>query len=227
MVKRAVVVGYDAWTEAVLSALATAAVEYSILVTDQTVAQRLDARDEPVVYSDTVDDTALREAGATDADAVLVATLDDQQNVLAVLIAADIAEHATIATFAGERRDAPKLRRAGADVVVNLGQVIGELVVETALTGADPTTLLDDLLAGETVVETTESEGETATDDSEDTATGDSEDGAASDAEDGPTDDSEGGTIGDSIDAASIDPGEETAEATDATDTPTEDGTNR
>lgn len=199
MAKRAVVVGYDAWTEAVLSALATAAIEYSVLVTDETVAKRLDARGEPVVYSDTVDDAALREAGGADADAVLVATLDDQQNVLAVLIAADIAEQATIATFAGERRDAPKLRRAGADVVVNLGQVIGELVVETALTGAEPTTLLDNLLAGESVVETTEQESETATDDSGDVA------------------------VDDAVDASSIDPGEETADSTDATDTSTGD----
>lgn len=146
-----VVVGYDLWTESVLETLRAAGISHAVVVTDEAVARRLRDRGDEVVHAPEIDDAALREAGAERADAVLVATLDDRQNVLAVLTAIDVDGDARVVTFAGEHQDAPKLRNAGADAVVNLGQVVAELVVETALTGDDPERLLTELLGGDVV----------------------------------------------------------------------------
>ena len=144
------VVGYDIWARRVLDVLGQIDATCTLLTTDESLSS-----DHTTVATDTIDEAAFREANIDDADAILVSTLDDQHNVLAVLTAADLATGATIVTFANERTDAPKLRRAGADTVVVIGQVIAELLVETALTDADPEAIIDTILETDRAVETT------------------------------------------------------------------------
>jgi Trk K+ transport system NAD-binding subunit len=148
-----VVVGYDHWTEAVLDTLDDLGIDTALIVPGETTAAVVDAHDRRLVRTETLNEAAFRDAGAQYADAVLVATFDGRLNVLAVLTASEVVEDATIATFADERRDTAKLKRAGADTVVNLGPVVAELLVDTALTGDDPRALLDVLLADESVVD--------------------------------------------------------------------------
>lgn len=144
-----IVVGYDIWARRVLDLLGQSGATYTLLTAGDVPAQ-----DHPIISVETIDEAAFREAGIEEADAVLVATLDNQRNVLAVLTAADLATGATIVTFANERSDAPKLRRAGADTVVVIGQVIAELLVETALTDTDPEEIIDSILNANQGIET-------------------------------------------------------------------------
>lgn len=143
------VVGYDIWAKRILEVLSQTDATYTLLTTDDGLSPH-----HPTVSVDTIEEAAFQEAGIGDMDAVLVATLDDQHNVLAVLTAADLATDATIVTFVNERTDAPKLRRAGADTVVIIGQVIAELLVETALSDADPETIIDSIFETDRAIET-------------------------------------------------------------------------
>jgi voltage-gated potassium channel len=128
-----IVVGYDAWTEPVIAELLERDASPTIITTDESVGERLRERDLSVVVTADVDEACFRAADLEDADAVLVATLDDRLNVLAVLTVMNVDETAHVVTFAGEQQDVPKLRAAGAERVVSLGQAVGELLVEVAL----------------------------------------------------------------------------------------------
>lgn len=131
---RVIVVGYDAWTPAVVEELLAQDCRPTVVLTDGTVAESLRDRGLDVVETDDVDEASFRDAGIADADAVFVATLDEQLNVLAVLTVMNVDPRVEIATFAAEAGDVQKLRRAGADTVISLGAVVGELLVEVALT---------------------------------------------------------------------------------------------
>lgn len=128
-----IVVGYDAWTEPVIAELLEREVAPTVVTTDEAVGERLRGRNLDVVATADIDEACFRAANVADADAVLVATLDDQLNVLAVLTVMNVDDDAHVVTFAGEAQDVPKLRAAGADRVVSLGQAVGELLVEVAL----------------------------------------------------------------------------------------------
>lgn len=143
-----IVVGYDAWTEPVLVELAERGVSFSIVTTDGEAADRLEGRGLTAVHTDDVDEACFRAAGVERADAVLVATLDDQLNVLAVLTVMNVDESMQVVTFAGERRDVQKLRAAGADSVVSIGQAVGELLVEVALSERDVSDVVRELVGG-------------------------------------------------------------------------------
>lgn len=182
-IEHVVVVGYDHWTEAVLTTLEELGIAHAMVVTDDTATGTLESHEARLVRAEALNEAAFREAGAEHADAILVATFDDRLNVLAVLTAIEVIEDATIATFSDERRDATKLKRAGADTVVNLGPVVAELLVDSALSGADPRALLDKLLADESVVdsevlsdEPIEATAEGATDEATPTPLDDAED---------------------------------------------------
>lgn len=128
------VVGYDAWTEPVLAELRRQGASVTVVATDPAPVAELSGRDFEVVYASDVDEYGFHRAGVAGADAVLVATLDDQLNVLVVLTVMNVDPSIEVVTFAGEARDVPKLRAAGADGVISLGETIGELIVEVALT---------------------------------------------------------------------------------------------
>lgn len=141
--RRVIVVGYDTWTEPVLDELDAAGARTTVITTDSSAADALREDGQDVVETATVDEACFREAGVEDADHVLVATLDDHLNVLAVLTVDSVAD-VPIATFAAEERDVEKLRAAGADTVVSLGQAIAELVVEVAVTDRPLDVVVDD-----------------------------------------------------------------------------------
>ena len=128
-----VVVGYDAWTAPVLAELEGIDVSVSVITRRDAIVDRLAHRPVDVVGTDELDEACFHDAEIERADAVLVATLDDQLNVLAVLTVMNVDESMHVVTFAGEEEDVPKLRAAGADRVVSLGQAVGELLVEVAL----------------------------------------------------------------------------------------------
>jgi len=143
-----VVVGYDAWTEPVLEELAERDVSVALVATDPALRERLADRTLDLVVTDDIDEACFEAAGIGRADAVLVATLDDQRNVLAVLTVRNVDPGVRIATFAGERRDVPKLRAAGADRVISLGEAIGELLVEVSLSERPVAAVVEEIAAG-------------------------------------------------------------------------------
>lgn len=145
-VDHVVVVGYDAWTEPVLVELGDHDVSFSVITTNHAAADRLADRGLTVVDVDDVDEACFHEAGIDRAEAVLVATLDDQLNVLAVLTVMNVDDSMRVVTFAGEAQDVSKLRSAGADHVVSLGQSVGELLVEVALSERDIADVVSELV---------------------------------------------------------------------------------
>lgn len=151
---KVLLVGYDAWTDAVLESLDDHYCTVRCLLTTDLEIGTLDRRDVPYSVADRIDESTLEEAGAGDVDVVLAATLDEQQNVLAVLTADGVTD-ATIGTFVPNEREAPKFYNAGADVVVPLGDMIGRLLVETALADSQPEAAMEALLEDETIEEAT------------------------------------------------------------------------
>ena len=140
---RVVVVGYDNWTEPVLDELDRLETDYTVLVRDEEAARRAGTRTDAVLEG--VEESSFRQAGIEEASAVLIATQDDRLNVLAVLTARAIDPDIPIVAFAGENRDVSKLETAGASAVISLGDVVGEALVEAALTDADRTKILEQL----------------------------------------------------------------------------------
>ena len=130
-----IVVGYDNWTSPVIDELERIGCSVSLLVTDETAAARFIDRDCTVVVAEEFNESAFTDAGIDRAAAVLIATLNDQANVLSVLTVRNIDESIRVVSFAGEAKDVPKLERAGADTVISLGRVVGELLVDVAVDG--------------------------------------------------------------------------------------------
>lgn len=143
---RVIVVGFDAWTEPVITELEQSPVDFVVVTNDVSVVPGLEERGIEVVGSERMSRDVFLKAGIKDADAVLVATLDDHQNLLAVLTVSGIDESIPITSFAAEDRDVSKLKQAGADTVVNLGVIVGELIADAAISGEDIDELLEQAL---------------------------------------------------------------------------------
>lgn len=141
-----IVVGFDAWTEPVIAELERSDVDFVVITTDLSVVEGLRERGIDVVGSKRLNREVFMQAGIEDADAVLVATLDDHHNVLAVLTVVGIDSSIPITSFAAEDRDVSKLKQAGAERVVNLGVIVGELIADAAVSGEEIDTLLEQVV---------------------------------------------------------------------------------
>lgn len=136
-----VVVGYGYLTRPILDRLG-AETDYVEVVDDEDEAARLRRKGYEVRYVDSYTADELREAGVEDAVAVVVASEDDADDAMTVLTATDLTDARVVAVASNTGNEA-KLRRAGADVVFSPSDVVGRLLVESALTEEDTEAIVD------------------------------------------------------------------------------------
>jgi voltage-gated potassium channel len=143
-----VVLGFTGETGPILEELEGTA-EFVVLTSDNDAASRLRDRGHMVVTANPSNESALGRARIEDAKAVVAATDDDAEDALAVLTARQMNPDVRIVVSAAEEENVGRLRRAGADTVISPASIVGDLLVESALTGEDTGTVADEVLEDE------------------------------------------------------------------------------
>jgi len=139
-----VVLGYGTLTRPVLDKLGER-VRYVVVATDPKLAERLRNRGYKVIEAESVDEEALEEADVKRARAVVVASENDADDALAILTTRDTNPDVEVVAVASNSENAGKLRRAGADIVISPAEIVGKLLVESALTGEDTSEIVEKL----------------------------------------------------------------------------------
>lgn len=142
MEDHAVVLGYGYLTRPFLDKI-DGRIEYVAVVTDTELAERLRERGYSVVEAESVNEEALENASVGEARTVVVASESDADDALAVLTTRDTNPDVEIIAVASNSENAEKLRRAGADTVVSPSEIVGKLLVESALTGEDTSEIVE------------------------------------------------------------------------------------
>jgi voltage-gated potassium channel len=139
-----IVLGYGDLTEPILENLDR---DNSVVVTrDTEKAKRLRNHEFEVVTGDPSDEEPLQRVHIERARALIAATNDDAQDALSILTARELNPELRIVAAATDRENVPKLRRAGADVVLSPSVLGGRLLVESALGNDDPERTLGQIL---------------------------------------------------------------------------------
>ncbi|WP_199174718.1 NAD-binding protein [Halegenticoccus soli] len=130
-----VVLGYDDPTKPVLEELADRTT-FVVITPDEDRAARLSDRNVDVLTADPTDEETLERVQIGEAAAVVAATWNEAEDALAVLTARQVSPEVRIVavSVAGS---ADKLRRAGADVVIDPRAIFGRMTVDAALDGGD------------------------------------------------------------------------------------------
>lgn len=143
-----VVLGYSEATSPILSELSDRS-DFVVLTPDADTVAKLRERDYMVVNANPSNEGALRQARIESARAVVAATDDDAEDALAVLTARQMNPDIRVVVSAADDGNVRKLRRAGADTVISPASVVGDLLVESALTGEDKGRMLDEVMEEE------------------------------------------------------------------------------
>ena len=138
-----VVLGYGPLTRPVLDRLGERT-RY-VVVAPPELAARLRDRGYDVIEAESIDGDVLAQADIRRARAVVAASESDADDALAVLTAKETAPDVEVVAVASNSENADKLRRAGADTVVSPADIVGKLLVESALTGQDTEKILDEM----------------------------------------------------------------------------------
>ena len=141
-----IVLGYSDLTEPILTELEDR-VEVVVITEDDDTATRLADRGYDVFVADPTDESILERAQISEAAAVVAATDDDADDALAVLTVRQLDSDVRIVSAATERENVEKFKRAGADVVISPATIVGHLLVEAALSGADAEEVAERVLA--------------------------------------------------------------------------------
>jgi voltage-gated potassium channel len=131
-----IVLGYSDLTEPILAEL-EGRVDVVVITEDEPTASKLADRGYDVFVADPTDEPILQRAQIAAATAVVAATDDDADDALAVLTARQLDSDVRIVSAATERENVEKLKRAGADAVISPATIVGHLLVEAALSGAN------------------------------------------------------------------------------------------
>jgi len=139
-----VVAGHGDLTEPILESLGdTSAV---VITSDPETAKRLSDRGVEVVTGDPSDEEPQLRVRVERAAGLLAATNDDAQDALAILTARELNPGLRIVAAATDRENVPKLRRAGAGIVLSPAVLGGRLLVESAFGNDDPERVIERLL---------------------------------------------------------------------------------
>ena len=143
-----VVLGYSEATAPILAELRGRS-DFVVLTADADTATKLRERDYMVVNANPSNEGALQQARVGDAKAVVAATSDDAEDALAVLTARQMNPDIRIVVSAADEGNVRKLQRAGADTVISPASIVGDLLVESALTGEDTEKMVDEVMEEE------------------------------------------------------------------------------
>lgn len=149
------VLGVGDLTEAILDSLEETT-EYVVVEADEAEGSRLRQKGHRILEGTGTDEATLRRARIERARAVIVATEDDANDVLAILTARDVAPDVHIVAAASNTENVTKMRNAGANSVISPATIGGRLLVDAAFHEAfDAEERLRDLLSAH-VVEATD-----------------------------------------------------------------------
>jgi voltage-gated potassium channel len=127
------VLGYGDLTEPILEELGLKSADFLVVTPDADTARRLSERDIDVLTADPSDEETLRRASVEDARAVVVATVNDAEDALAILTARQLNPEVRIVAAANQTENVRKLKRAGANTVISPATIGGKLLVRSAL----------------------------------------------------------------------------------------------
>ncbi len=120
--------------------------EFVILTPDAATASKLRDRNMMVINAEPSDEKALEKARISEALAVVAATNEDARDAFGVLTARQMNPDVRIVVSAAEEENVERLRRAGADTVISPASIVGDLLVESAVTGEDAGKVADELI---------------------------------------------------------------------------------
>ena len=135
------VLGYSEITESVLDELGDS--DVVVVTPDSDAASGLDDRDVNVITGDPTTAETLEDARIDEASGVVVATLDDAQDVLAVLAARTANPEVRIVAAAVGTDHLDKLERVGADDVISLMAVGGRVLGQSVLSRGEASSVVD------------------------------------------------------------------------------------
>lgn len=127
---RIVVLGYDDVTDPLVDSLENHA-DICVVGAEETVMTRLENRDLDVVVGDSADEETLERANIDKANAILVATANGAQNSYAVITARELTDARIVVCT--EDGNPGALEKAGADIVVNPGELLANAIVGDAI----------------------------------------------------------------------------------------------
>ena len=153
-----VVLGYSEATSPILAELSERS-DFVVLTSDADTAAKLRERDYMVVNANPSNEGALQQARIERARAVVAATNDDAEDALAVLTARQMNPDVRVVVSAADEENVKKLQRAGADTVISPASIVGDLLVESALTGEDTGRMVDEVMEEELPKEDGETDG--------------------------------------------------------------------
>ncbi len=126
-----VILGYGAIAESYLNTVDPDS-DIVIITDDSNAAAELSTDGREVITEDPTQETAVSEAGVDTANTVAVASDDDAQNVLSILAVRNVDPDVRIVAVANNETHVAKMRSVGADEVINLrgigGQLLGKAV---------------------------------------------------------------------------------------------------
>lgn len=143
-----VVLGYNESTEPIVAELRERT-DFVVLTPDAEVASKLRERGDVVINANPSNEDALARARVGAASAVVAATTDDARDALAVLTARQMNSDVRVVSLAADEENVKKLQRAGADTVISPASIVGDLLVESALTDEDTEEVVNEMMEEE------------------------------------------------------------------------------
>lgn len=139
-----VIAGHGDLTEPILESLGDT--DSVVITSDPDTAKRISERGFEVVTGNPSDEAPQQRVHIERAAGFIAATNDDAQDALAILTARELNPDIRIVAAATDRENVPKLRRAGADVVLSPVVLGGRLLVDSVLGNDDPERVVEQLL---------------------------------------------------------------------------------
>lgn len=145
-----VLIGFGDLTVPVIESLDDR-VEYLIIEDRDDIVPRIQSREFHLLVGSGTDEQTLRQARASRARAIIIATDDDARDVLAILTARDVAPNVRIVAAATNTENVQKMRNAGASVVISPATIGGRLLSDAAFReDFDPSEQLESILDDQT-----------------------------------------------------------------------------
>ncbi|VVB86853.1 Calcium-gated potassium channel MthK [uncultured archaeon] len=154
MENHVIVMGYKFLGKYIVENLKPLGVEYIVIARDTSQVDALRSQGIPTIHAPiTHAFEALRQAGAERACAIVSTFDDDCDNMLAILSAKKLNKEIRTITIVNERELAESARESGADIVVSLHDVVGEMLAISTISKEITGVFLTDRLKSRHIAE--------------------------------------------------------------------------
>lgn len=154
MKNHVIVMGYKFLGKYIVENLKPLGVEYIVIARDQSQVDALISQGIPTIHAPiTHAFEALRQAGVERACAMVSTFDDDCDNMLAILSAKKLNKEIRTITIVNERELAESARESGADIVISLNDVVGEMLAISTISKEITGVFLTDRLKSRHIAE--------------------------------------------------------------------------